>query len=414
MSAGEKHTVYCLPALSPSSGPQSCSAWYGDQELDGPNASYSLERMSSVPLLQVATVSRRHLNANGQPNLDGWARLKWARKEAVFMGIMGTSSCLKGVPLTEISPSPSGRAPVGRGGPMGPGDVEALKRQGEEDNNEDEEEGEGGAEQAEKEEMVLPPISAAQVGAASDPNGATHPPPGFLAVVPEYAWKVLAELEKAGRTPRDPAHLDFAGKLKMADDIALTFLLAAEGKLDLLRPQKPRRSIRSGVRNISTPAEYWQWRRAVMADPDAASLDDRRDGLCQPLEKEISTEGGSAEHACLPPGDKPQWVGEGSGAHRENEETGRTTWYAVTALDKGRAEQLLEFLQANGYPQRDNLAENAGDVLRIVEAAQHKGQGLLLTVEEVHADEYEVHKEGLVELYYEKYGHHPYRSRDWW
>jgi hypothetical protein len=231
--------------------------------------------------------------------------------------------------------------------------------------------------------------------------------------------------------------VDFAGRLERADDIALTFLLASEGKLGIMQRQKPRRYIKDGSRKLSIPAELMKWRSAGITDPKKLCLEDRRLRLCRPPAGRVPGESGRRAQAPGKPGNTSA-ASEGGRAAEALGQTGNTsaagagTWaglcrpdeelrpdewaswagkreanYAVLALDRGQAEQLMEYRQKEGYPRKDNVRGDAAKALSIVAAAHCKGQGLLLTVEEVSADEYEEHRLDLAELHFEKYGYDP-------
>jgi hypothetical protein len=87
---------------------------------------------------------------------------------------------------------------------------------------------------------------------------------------------------------------------------------------------------------------------------------------------------------------------------------GQRHWkYAVIALEKGNVEQLMEHRRKEGYPRMENAKGDAAKIRGIVAAAQRKGQGLLLTVEEIDEDDYEWHKERKGDMYYKIYGKHP-------
>jgi hypothetical protein len=71
----------------------------------------------------------------------------------------------------------------------------------------------------------------------------------------------------------------------------------------------------------------------------------------------------------------------------------------------------MEYFQRKRYPRKDNAKGDAGKIRAIVAAAHGKGQGLLLTVEELSADDYEDHRQDLEEKYWAAHGRNPFADR---
>jgi hypothetical protein len=109
---------------------------------------------------------------------DGWFRMGEMRKEAMFRGIVGAPPCL-------------GAESVSQQGALAKGDL---------------------------------PLAC-----AAHPPAAAGPSTGQLS----SDLQTHADGDDTGRVPRDDGHVEFAGKLDMADDIALMFHLASEGKLEM-------------------------------------------------------------------------------------------------------------------------------------------------------------------------------------
>ncbi len=62
--------------------------------------------------------------------------------------------------------------------------------------------------------------------------------------------------------------------------------------------------------------------------------------------------------------------------------------------------------KGHAYPRDDT---DVRDAEKVVKAAIHAGQGLLLTVEELSADDYDEHRLDMEEKYYETFGKDPFR-----
>ncbi len=165
--------------------------------------------------------------------------------------------------------------------------------------------------------------------------------------------------------------------------------------------------------------------RAPLPHPPGADTSPPAD---EALEDGVSREGGRAPLPHPPGADTSSPADEASEVRRQNEELLQGKWYytrtprstrdrdkplayAVIAVDKGLVEELMEYWQKEGYPQRDNAKGDAANALRIAAVARRKGQGLLLTVEEVAEEKYKSHKEKKVNLYWNTYGRHPYHLR---
>jgi hypothetical protein len=201
------------------------------------------------------------------------------------------------------------------------------------------------------------------------------------------------------------------GKLKMADDTAVTSHLASERNLGGLTSRD----------DLLYCPGSGPSRRALAI-------------FCREAEMEISNrhspgrvseEGGRAPN-CSPPGGVSEEGGSApeSWSRREARaaDTGsvefnptekrallgwsnywntwrRRTKYAVIALDTAQAEQLMRYWQGRGHPQ-DTTTQ---DVRRVVAAAVRKGQGLLLTVEQATERQYSCWSDEKEELYHEAY-----------
>jgi hypothetical protein len=158
------------------------------------------------------------------------------------------------------------------------------------------------------------PEAAAQLDATVAPGAPTPPVAESHGVLPKPPWQKLAELENMGRPRQEPYHLDFAGNLETAGDIAVTFQLASEGKLELMNV--PGRCWGNPRDRLRYPRErgFWRWRTVGVENlklPDDTPLERRRDYLCQPPKEKISGEGGSVRGKRLqsadtsPPPDEP-------------------------------------------------------------------------------------------------------------
>jgi hypothetical protein len=115
-------------------------------------------------------------------------------------------------------------------------------------------------------------------------------------------------------------------------------------------------------------------------------------------------------------------AGGGSNVSRESEESIHVTWpswaghrhrkYAVIAVNARKVERLMGYWQGRGYPQKGNTKGDAAEAACIVAAAQRKGQGLLLIVQDTDLDEYDDRTEDREERYYERYGKYPFGVSD--
>jgi hypothetical protein len=324
--------------------------------------------MSTV-LLQIAVLPGDLLGPDGQPNLQGWGHLKHGRKKFMFMGIMG-SPLLPGNFLPVLLPT---------WWPLGPHfNFFSAEPQG-------------------------PPTAQDYAGVLDE----------------VHLDETKAEL--AERRAAAPAHqsLEFAGKLSMADDIAHTFQLASEGKLGVRQRKQVPGYFSPGRPLLSFPG----MNLAALGKPGKLPRGDQGGPSGHPpAEGGVSGEGGRVEDLRPWRAKRARTAGGGSDVSRESEESLHVTWpswaehrhrkYAVIAVDARKVERLMGYWQGRGYPQKDNTKGDAAEAACIVAAAQRKGQGLLLIVQETELDEYEDRREDREERYYERYGKYPYGDSD--
>jgi hypothetical protein len=305
--------------------------------------------------------------------VDGWTHLKAARKQAVFKGIVGALSC----PEAELA-------------------------------------------------WLDPPWARLSLNwqpSANETDPAAEPPavPGPSRCQAD-ADHILAEMEKAGPGSEDPQHLKFGGVLEMADNLALSFQLASQGKLQGVKARKnamrESRLFPLPKLRLGNPGRLpWERPRARSFGPVPQAIYDvergegestsqwrrRRPGLRFRTAEEASTSAGPSEEVLA--GEWPKWA-----EFRENLK------YAVVALDEEKAEQLNRYLQdrrETGESEMDSWLHEKGTTVgekaaTVIDAAVHKGQGLVLTVEEVDEFEYHERRDLMGERYFAYYGKHPY------
>jgi hypothetical protein len=188
--------------------------------------------------IQVAELNEFLKDADGQPKmLTGWSHMVEYRKAAMFRAIVGAARCrgaesaslLKAKAKVDLSPGFAAQPPAA----AGPSCTEGLPS--------------GFAAQlpaaAGPSTEEMPSGSAAQLPAAAGPS--TEELPSGFAAQPSAAagpstgespldWQTWADGDEMNHGQQDDGHLEFGGKLDMADDIALTFRLASEGKLEMV------------------------------------------------------------------------------------------------------------------------------------------------------------------------------------
>jgi hypothetical protein len=131
--------------------------------------------------------------------------------------------------------------------------------------------------------------SAPRADAVAGPS--TAAPPGAVSakVLPSISWQKLAELENIGRGAQKPHHLDFAGSLEMAGDIALTFQLASDGALQMFELQPARRAWGTKYRKLTLARPFWGTRGASRKKHKyKRKLMRSRDSLCQAPREDVS------------------------------------------------------------------------------------------------------------------------------
>jgi hypothetical protein len=225
-----------------------------------------LMKATSVFALQIATLPETHVELNGQPNYDGWYWLKEARKAGMVRGVIGSSG-LQPVPVPEEEEDAAAPSlPLPRPGLWT--DADSM------------------TDSDPISDLDMPPSevepdSAAQPDAAEGPSAATPPLPESHRVLPASPWQKLAELENLGRAPQEPHHLNFAGNLEAADDIAVKMQLASKGNLELMHV--PGLPPRNPLHRLRYPPEraFWRWTAAGI-DDDKLPVEFRRNCLCKP------------------------------------------------------------------------------------------------------------------------------------
>ncbi len=327
--------------------------------------------MTSAFVLQVAILPETLRGPDGQPNLEGWAHLKHNRKKGMFLGIIGVPVRPQTLPYL---------VPM-----FAPGEeLDALNV-----------------------------FFEGNHGAA---------PRGFVGVLEEVTMgEEKAELAERRAAAPEHQSLGFGGKLGMADGIVATFQLASVGKLGFTQRKLALKHLdmipTQGAEPQSTPGQ----RLVALGDPGGPSQGDRGGPSGHsPAEDGVSGEGGNVGGLHSRRVKRARTTGERPSVPRESEESLHVTWpawagaretnYAVVVLDGAKVEEVAGYWQESGYPREDNAKGDAAEAACIVAAAHGKSQGLLLTVQEVPPDEYEIQKEYREDLYIVRYGKLPFRS----
>jgi hypothetical protein len=277
-------------------------------------------------VLQVAALPPNLREPNGQPQPEGWELLKRARKRAMFMGIIGAPS----TPEAEIASE----------------------------------------QRASNRRNILAEWEKARQN-----------------MVEGQRRQNLAEVEMMSPTGSQNHHyLTFTGALDMADDLAVTFQLAAEGELGAGLRERAREDVEAGPQVGDGAARRWT---APPHDPRGFSRKHRRRELCQlPSTGGVAKTSGSVQRLRRRVPDVFRTVAKLTEMRKQNEEILQGEWpsvggkregkYAVIALDKWEVVHLMAYWPGEKGRQLTPVEEAAAC---LVADAHRRGQGLLLTVD---------------------------------